>query len=196
MNNKIDLFLDFDDTICLTSKQFVKLANKKYKKEEDWNNINRWDFKDLYPEITNNDIDNIFSSEDFFADLELCENCLEVINSIKNLVNIHIATIGTDKNLKNKMKWIKENLNTDFNFNGILDTGINDKSSIDMSGAIFIDDRTDNLRSSNANIKILYKNYHDYSWQQIEPNDNIYVVDSWEQICSILDFISKNPEFI
>lgn len=196
MNNKIDLFLDFDDTICLTSKQFVKLANKKYKKEEDWNNINRWDFKDLYPEITNNDINNIFSSEDFFVDLELCENCLDVINSIKNLVNIHIATIGTDKNLKNKMKWIKENLNTDFNFNGILDTGINDKSSIDMRGAIFIDDRTDNLRSSNANIKILYKNYHNYSWQQIEPNDNIYVVDSWEQIYSILDFISKNPEFI
>ena len=196
MNNKIDLFLDFDDTICLTSKQFVKLANKKYKKEEDWNNINRWDFKDLYPEITNNDIDNIFSSEDFFVDLELCENCLDVINSIKNIVNIHIATIGTDKNLKNKMKWIKKNLNTDFNFNGILDTGINDKSSIDMSGAIFIDDRIDNLRSSNANIKILYRNYHNYSWQQIEPNDNIYVVDSWEQIYSILDFISKNPEFI
>lgn len=196
MNNKIDLFLDFDDTICLTSKQFVKLANKKYKKEEDWNNINRWDFKDLYPEITNNDIDNIFSSEDFFVDLELCENCLDTINSINNLVNIHIATIGTDKNLKNKMKWIKENLNIDFNFNGILDTGINDKSSVDMSGAIFIDDRTDNLRSSNANIKILYKNYHNYSWQQIEPNDNIYVVDSWEQIYSILDFISKNPEFI
>lgn len=196
MNNKIDLFLDFDDTICLTSKQFVKLANKKYKKEEDWNNINRWDFKDLYPEITNNDIDNIFSSEDFFVDLGLCENCLDVINSIKNLVNIHIATIGTDKNLKNKMKWIKENLNIDFNFNGILDTGINDKSSIDMSGAIFVDDRADNLRSSNANIKILYKNYHNYSWQQIEPNDDIYVVDSWEQICSILDFISKNPEFI
>lgn len=196
MNNKIDLFLDFDDTICLTSKQFVKLANKKYKKEEDWNNINRWDFKDLYPEITNNDIDNIFSSEDFFVDLELCENCLDVINSIKNLANIHIATIGTDKNLKNKMKWIKENLNIDFNFNGILDTGINDKSSVDMSGAIFVDDRIDNLRSSNANIKILYKNYHNYSWQQIEPNDNIYVVDSWEQICSILDFISKNPEFI
>lgn len=196
MNNKIDLFLDFDDTICLTSKQFVKLANKKYKKEEDWNNINRWDFKDLYPEITNNDIDNIFSSEDFFVDLELCENCLDVINSIKNLVNIHIATIGTDKNLKNKMKWIKKNLNIDFNFNGILDTGINDKSSVDMSGAIFVDDRIDNLRSSNANMKILYKNYHNYSWQQIEPNDNIYVVDSWEQICSILDFISKNPEFI
>lgn len=196
MNNKIDLFLDFDDTICLTSKQFVKLANRKYKKEEDWNNIKRWDFKDLYPEITNNDIDNIFSSEDFFVDLELCENCLDVINSIKNLVNIHIATIGTDKNLKNKMKWIKENLNIDFNFNGILDTGINDKSSVDMSGAIFVDDRTDNLRSSNANIKILYKNYHNYSWQQIEPNDNIYVVDSWEQIYSILDFISKNPEFI
>ena len=196
MNNKIDLFLDFDDTICLTSKQFVKLANKKYKKEEDWNNINRWDFKDLYPEITNNDIDNIFSSEDFFVDLELCENCLDVINSIKNLVNIHIATIGTDKNLKNKMKWIKENLNVDFNFNGILDTGISDKSSVDMSGAIFVDDRIDNLRSSNANIKILYKNYHNYSWQQIEPNDDIYVVDSWEQIYSILDFISKNPEFI
>lgn len=196
MNNKIDLFLDFDDTICLTSKQFVKLANKKYKKEEDWNNINRWDFKDLYPEITNNDIDSIFSSEDFFVDLELCESCLDSINHIKNLANIHIATIGTDNNLKNKMKWIKENLNIDFNFNGILDTGINDKSSIDMSGAIFVDDRTDNLRSSNANIKILYKNYHNYSWQQIEPNDNIYVVDSWEQIYSILDFISKNPEFI
>lgn len=196
MNNKIDLFLDFDDTICLTSKQFVKLANKKYKKEENWNNINRWDFKDLYPEITNNDIDNIFSSEDFFVDLELCENCLDVISSIKNIVNIHITTIGTDRNLKNKMKWIKENLNIDFNFNGILDTGINDKSSVDMSGAIFVDDRTDNLRSSNANIKILYKNYHNYSWQQIEPNDNIYVVDSWEQIYSILDFISKNPEFI
>jgi len=39
-----------------------------------------------------------------------------------------------------------------------------DKSSVDMSNGIFIDDVEDNLFSSNAKLKVLYENIPNADW--------------------------------
>ena len=197
MDNKIKLFLDFDETITLSTKQFVKIANKKFNLNKDWKKLKSWNFTDLYPMITTEDINKIFCSEDFFVDLELHNNALNTILDIKDNIELHIATIGLKENLNKKEKWLNNNLNgIKFIFDGILDNNKCDKSSIDMSNSIFIDDRIDNLISSNAKLKILYKNYRDYKWQKIDYKEEVYVVNSWEEIYKILYFFINHKEMI
>lgn len=200
MDDKIKLFLDFDETITLSTKQFVKVANKKFNVNKDWHESRLWNFTDLYPEITVKDVNEIFRSDDFFVDLEPHKGVIETIESLKDKIDLHIATIGIKENLNKKVKWIKDNLkDIEFEFTGILDDDgdiIYDKSSIDMSDSIFIDDRIDNLRSSNAKLKILYKDYRNYSWQETDCSDDIYIVNSWEEIYEILSFFIKHKEMI
>lgn len=200
MDNKIKLFLDFDETITLSTKQFVKVANKKFNLNKNWHESKLWNFTDLYPEITVEDVNEIFCSEDFFVDLEPHKGVVETIEKLKDGLSLHIATIGLKENLNKKVEWIKKNFkDVEFEFTGILDDGVNivyNKSSIDMSGSIFIDDRIDNLRSSNAKLKILYKDYRNYSWQKTDCNEDIYIVNSWKEIYDILDFFIKHKEMI
>ena len=71
-----------------------------------------------------------------------------------------------------------------------------DKSFVDMSGGIFIDDNVDCLRTSNAKVKILIKNNVDTKWNEIKPNEEIYVVNTWDEILEIIDFFYKNREMM
>lgn len=200
MYDKVKLFLDFDETITLSTKQFVKLANKKFKLHKDWQELKVWNFTDLYPNITVDDINEIFCSDDFFVDLEPHKGVIETIDKLKDNLDIYIATIGLKENLNKKIKWLNNNLNDiSFNFIGVPDYNgyiINDKSNIDMSGSIFIDDRLDNLKSSNARLKILYKDYRNYSWQKTNCNEEIYIVNTWDEIYDILDFFIKHNEML
>ena len=63
-----------------------------------------------------------------------------------------------------------------------------------MRDGVFIDDHVDCLHSSNAKIKILIKTNENAEWSKIEPNEDIYVVNNWYEVYSILDFITKNEE--
>ena len=198
MKKKLKLFLDFDETIVKTTKQFVELANKKFNTDKNWKNLKCWCFQDLYPNIRNQDIDEIFDSKELYNNIESHENCISTLNKIKDYVDINIATIGSDTNLFNKKEWLKNNFtDIDYNFLDVkvnFDRNINkhNKSTIDMSGGIFIDDRIDNLRSSNATIKILYKSYNDYNWQKCEANEDIFIVNTWDEIYEILYFCINN----
>ena len=58
-----------------------------------------------------------------------------------------------------------------------------------MAAGIQIDDCTDAL-DTNAEIKILYKDGHNFSWQSNYDNTNILVVNTWSQIDEILSFYS------
>lgn len=198
MKDKINLYLDFDETITLSIKQFVNLANKMFNVKQDWTKTKSWNFTDIYPNITTEDINKIFCSDSFFENLEMHKDVLEVLNKIKDYVNINIITIGTEHNLKNKRWWLENNIKPlKFNFIGLLDNEeikSYNKSQIDMSNSIFIDDKLSNLSSSNAKIKILYKDYRDYSWQLVEPNQDIYIVNSWKEICEIILFFINNKE--
>lgn len=197
MYNNIKLFLDFDDTITLSAKQFIKIANKKFNTNKDWRDVKKWNFIDLYPNITYEDIDSIFCSKDFFVDLEIIDGVLECLNKIKNSIDINIVTIGKPENLENKKIWLSENFkNIKYNFVGITETFNINKSSIDMKNGVFIDDRFNMLKNSNASTKILFKNFNDFEWQKHDPGSNIYIVNTWNEIYDMLKFYLNHNKFL
>ena len=63
------------------------------------------------------------------------------------------------------------------------------KKQVDMSDGIQIDDCTAAL-DTNASLKILYKDNHNFSWQSDYSNTNIMVVNNWEEIDEIISFYS------
>lgn len=192
--SKPTLFLDFDETTADSIKAFCTVYNNKYSQHEGFvqanhNEVYQYNFKDQCPLLDGADaIHDIFDSKDFFDNLTLKDNCLDTLLKHKINFNHCIVTIGTPKNLSRKVLWIEENL--PFIKNIILiSNGDNkmDKSLIDMfsgkSPSIFLDDHHDNLKSSNANIKICMASYGEREWN----NKWEYKVENWKQIDKVLD---------
>lgn len=193
--NKINVYVDFDNTIVDTNQSAVKMLNKIYHKNQDYRDVYRYDFKDLFPECNDTIIDYIFSQEELFNSIKLFDGCEDVLSN-ENL-NVKIISVGTTKNLDLKNIWLKNNFNVKTQLIGFEDKQTDkEKSVIDMSNQVFIDDRIAVLRNSNAKIKILYRNGTDVSWNHISPNEECYVVDTWEEIGEILNFYIKNGGII
>ena len=193
--DKINVYVDFDNTMVDTNQSAVEMLNKIYNKNQDYRDVYRYDFKDLFPECTDEVIDYIFSSEELFNNIKLFEKCKDILSD--DNLNIKIISVGTIKNLDLKNYWLKNNFDFNAQLIGFEDKQTDkEKSVIDMSNQVFIDDRIAVLRNSNAKIKILYRNGTDVSWNHISPNEEWYVVDTWDEIGEILNFYIKNGGII
>lgn len=70
------------------------------------------------------------------------------------------------------------------------------KQSIVETGAIQVDDATENLIGSPAAIKILYRPRQQY-WSAVPNNEvNFYVVSNWKELKELLKWFIQHPEFI
>ena len=176
--SKIDLFLDFDNTICNSSKAFVDLYNllPKYNqhpdfKLADWTKSNDWNFKDVAP-LSVHETETLFGNPIFFDLLEFYPNALEVLDKLKEQYNIIIVSIGTYENLQYKSKFINDYLSF---CDAILirNKGLKmDKSKVNMKNGIFIDDNQDNLFSSNASKMFCYSDKI-YRWNESWHGDRL-----------------------
>lgn len=189
MDGKINIFLDFDSTIVDSIKRFVELANKKYKTDKDENDLGAYGFSNLYPEINNGEVHEIFAEEEFYNE-DICwmNEAEEIIKNISNKFDIFIVTSASGKNLEFKNKWISKHMPF---VKKVYATGSNNKSVIDMSGGIQVDDVYECLEKTNARIKLLYKNYNNFKWQR-HSNEDVYNVNSWKEINEILNFYLRN----
>lgn len=91
------------------------------------------------------------------------DNAKEVLNRLKNKYEIMIVSMGAKSNLFGKEIWIKDNLPF-AKFIGIDMDKYKDKSCIDMSGGILIDDEQRYLDKSNANVKVCFGDK--YEWNE------------------------------
>ena len=157
------LYVDFDNTIVNSRKKGTELLNEKYNENKDHLLLRKYNFKDLFPYSTSDDINYVFDNPNFFKNLCYEDGCKEVLDFASNLLDIKIVTTGTDINLDLKKKWIKENLPYVSKFYGVKTP---DKSSVNMTGSIHIDDNIESLRSSNASVKILLTNGISTDWNQ------------------------------
>lgn len=153
---KKKIFLDFDSTITDSVKAYCEVYNWLYNAHADYRKVNKWDLSDECL-LAANYVEDIFASQEFFNVLEPMDNyTLEVINMLKKKYDVIICSIGTPENISRKAKWIEQKLDIK---DMILLSQSNlkmDKSIIDMSGGIIIDDHADNLVTSNADIKICF----------------------------------------
>lgn len=163
-----NIFIDFDGVISNTIETIVSLYNEDYcnyhdYKEVHWSDINSWEFTELNcakPE----EIDKYFSQYRFFNNIILMPNVEYAIFKMLEKYDITVVSMGSAENLIRKYDWIKGNM-PQVNFIGCQFSQNEDKSHIDMSGGIFIDDLAKNLETSNAETKICFGDI--YPW-----NDN------------------------
>lgn len=107
------------------------------------------------------------------------DNAKEVLNRLKNKYEIMIVSMGVQPNLFGKEIWIKDNL-LFAKFIGIDMKKYKDKSSIDMSDGILIDDEQRYLDNSNANIKICFGD--EYKWNEAWKGIRCFIGQNWRII--------------
>ena len=102
------------------------------------------------------------------------DNAKEVLDRLKDKFEIVIVSMGVHPNLFGKKIWIKDNISF-AKFIGIDMEKYKDKSYIDMSDGILIDDEQRYLDSSNANMKICFGDEYEnwkgkrcFNWTELE----------------------------
>lgn len=150
------IFLDFDGVIVDSVKSYCSVYNYFFKANADYTKVNKWDLSDECLKAVKY-VEDIFASKEFFDYLELMdEYTKDVLDQLKEKYEIIICSIGTPMNISRKSKWIEDYLGIkDMILLSKSDLVI-DKSIIDMGNSIIIDDNSNNLFSSNADIKICF----------------------------------------
>lgn len=140
---------------------------KKFKKiyPED---IDTWDFKECSCASTKF-INTYFNTKRFFEYLKFMPDAYNSIMLLARKYDVYIVSHGYSPNLKLKENWIKNNLPFGIEFIGVNLKKHSDKSCVNMSDGVFIDDKLSNIKSSNAKKNILFGK--EYSWN-IDNSDN------------------------
>lgn len=193
------LFLDFDNTIVDTIAAVVSLYNEDYVNHDGFVAINpedvtSWEFTECNL-ATYEEIDRYFGDKRFFQRVKLYPSAGQVLRSLSHRYDITIVSLGYANNLKLKEEWVKDKLfkeifdnSCNAEFIGVNWETHNDKSHVDMSNSIFVDDSIRNLETSSAKYKILYGEYMDWNNTNIEFIRCKNWLDLNNQICLIERF--------
>lgn len=193
------LFLDFDNTIIDTIAAVVSLYNEDYVNHNGFVAINpkdvtSWEFTECNL-ATYEEIDRYFGDERFFQRVKLYPSTGQVLRSLSHRYDITIVSHVYANNLKLKEEWVKDKLfkeifdnSCNAEFIGVDWETHNDKSHVDMSNSIFVDDSIRNLETSSAKYKILYGEYMDWNNTNIEFIRCKNWLDLNNQICLIERF--------
>lgn len=193
------LFLDFDNTIVDTIAAVVSLYNEDYVNHDGFVAINpkdvtSWEFTECNL-ATYEEIDMYFGDKRFFQRVKLYPSAGQVLRSLSHRYDITIVSHVYASNLKLKEEWIKDKLfkeifdnSCNAEFIGVNWETHNDKSHVDMSNSIFVDDSIRNLETSSAKYKILYGEYMDWNNTNIEFIRCKNWLDLNNQICLIERF--------
>ena len=160
------LYIDFDGTIVNTIKAIVDLYNEDFQyykkfKPINWWEINTWDFTECNcatPEYIN----TYFNQQRFFNRIEYMDWAKKILDELSDDYDITIVSSGYSPNLVAKALWINSKLPY-CKFIGVNLKEYKDKSHIDMSDGIFIDDSSHNLITSNAKINICFGDKYEWN---------------------------------
>ena len=167
MLKRIDtLYIDFDCCLVDTIQCIISLYNEDFQyykkfKPVNWWEVNTWDFAECSC-ASKEYINTYFNQKRFFDRLEFMPNAEESVNILREYYDVKIVTHGYSPNLVGKKIWINEHL-------GLGMIGVNlkkykDKSHIDMSDGILIDDSIHMLETSNAQEKYCFGDI--YNWNK------------------------------
>lgn len=197
MNYKPSIVLDFDDTLVKSSEAIIKILNKKFGLNKTVADSKDWNFRSINRNLTEQDINNLFETEEFFNTVQWNENALNFLQKFKEEYNYIICSKGTKQNLELKEKFLeielKEKFQIDYEFIGlefISQKSSPNKGNINFSQCLFcIDDNTEAIESINTPIKFLIKNYTNTNWNQTPKNiEGVYVVNTFEEIIQVCEF--------
>lgn len=155
-------YVDFDGTLCDSVSSAVEILNRRYNKNFKSNDIKTWYFEE-YGNITPEEIEEIFMSDEFFDNLKFFNGAKEWLE--ENKENVKIITKGTPINLIKKQKFLKGHGFEEIEFIGVPLDGIKGDYIIDKNSTL-IDDDVVNLINSGCKYNILYLTNPLAEWQK------------------------------
>lgn len=155
-NNPNRIYLDVDGVIWHSCQAVCDVINKRFGTNVQGNEILSWNFKELKNDLTDEDIEFIFSDAYFFKCVRWINGAFDFIQTYKD--KITIVTKGTPLNISRKIDAFND-IGIDIIICGLSIN--NSKGDINMEGGLLIDDCTNNLIESNATHKIQFLEYKD-----------------------------------
>jgi 5'(3')-deoxyribonucleotidase len=173
------IFLDYDGVIVNSRKAYCDTYAQLYANCEDyvhpnWKCVTEWELTKMCP-LSKEDL---FGHDLFFYDLEFMNGAKSKIENLSTRFDIIICTIGSYDNVAKKSQWIKHRLPA-IKKTIFINNGANhlDKSIINMQNSIMIDDVSNNLYSSNAEVKICFGD--EFAWNRDWEGTRCY---NWSEL--------------
>ena len=156
----------------------VDILNKKYHTNISGEDILSWNFKEVIDTLTDDEIEYLFTTDEFFEVVKPISGAIDFINKYKD--NIILITKGGLKNLFGKKQIFELWELDDVNMIGL---PLNmSKRIIDMTAygdSLFVDDSTNNLIESNATYKIQFREYKDDKKREWQDGWNGKIMYHW-----------------
>ena len=176
MNKKPVLYVDFDGTLVDTNAAITDLYNEDFKfynsfKPVKGEDINTYDFEECT--CASKEYINVYFNQPRFFERLCFMPCAEsTLMELSQYYDIKIVSHGFSPNLKQKEIWIKKRLPY-AEFIGVNLKKYTDKSHVDMSDGVFIDDNMKNLITSNASENVCFGRICGWNkdWESIRLND-------------------------
>ncbi len=191
--NKLNLFIDFDEVLVDSIRSILLILNPRYGTDFKTSDCTQWDFGDLFPDITSDEVEKCFESDEFWDTLRFKttgRHVLDFLDKLKPYYNIVIVSKGTETNLKKKKQWLMGNMLIPYSFIPIGLDG--SKGDINMAGGVHIDDNQYYLNESNATYKLLFANTpHITDWnnewegQIFNSFYDLYIMDALRMIVKL-----------
>lgn len=169
------IYLDIDGVLFHSCQAICDIINKKQHTNFTGDEILSWNFHEICPNITDEEVEELFSNPTFFQYVKWIDGAKEFIEKYYN--KIIIITKGEQENIDNKKIFFQQH---DINVPFIGLTLDQSKGIIDMSNSLFIDDSTKNLVESNAKYKIMFKEYNDNKKREWQKDWNGLVTYSYK----------------
>ena len=183
-NNIKMIYLDWDGVITHSVKAIVDILNKKHNININPQDIVSWNFKEADPTLTDEEMERLFTTKEFFFELEYIDGVIDFMKRHRN--NIIIVTKAKTENYLGKIHMLKKIGLDDI---PIIPIPLNmSKSIINMyyhnldnylDYSLFIDDSTNNLLESSASFKIQFREYNDDKEREWQKDWNGYVMYKW-----------------
>lgn len=184
------VYIDLDNTVFDTLDTIIYFYNEEFKyhegfKEIEHGDVQTYDCKECNL-LTKEHLKEYFDRSDFYELTDINTIFWDVLALIvKKGWKPVFVTVGSIPNIAAKTAWFKDSINGDdhASFIGLADA--KDKSSIDMSDGIMIDDHPDMLNSSNAAVKICFGEYGwNKDWKGLRAKN-------WKDVDKILGVLAN-----
>ena len=187
------IYIDFDNTIVDSTKAFVDRYNMMNDTNIDSSDIVSYDFKPQI-QLTNEQISEAFgtySLYDYLKPYEYVERALMRLRCLPN-VELYLISNCSDDSVIQKVLWLNKHPKINYCFTGKIFLSISkpyDKSIVDMSNSILIDDHKLNHMCSDAKYKFAFKDNQKREWYPNYDEDGVIVKSSWKDIVDEIEKI-------
>lgn len=170
------IFLDVDGVVIDSVREICRVLNDKYGTNcKPWD-ITSWNFHNIKSDITSKEVEDLFNDVEFFHNVEFYTGVYRFID--KHRKDIIFITKGGCENIKGKRELFNYAYLEDIPLIGLPLNVSKGLINMQYKGrSLFIDDCSQNLIDSNADVKILYREWNNGAeWQQ---GWNGYEMKNW-----------------